>query len=342
MARVLLSRAGVRAGAAPEPFCFIHALSAACFVCVCDLFLSKPRLWLFGRFTDEPAADRPSPAAPYVPRFASCRIQPSSARLLTCTFLLPPGYLPITQEEKKEKKKKKEKEEDLLDEKLWEATAGKAQVSSWADCDTDDDDDFGGGGLAPLPADWKPEEEEHEEEEEEEESEHEEDDMVKDDDDDEEEEEEEEAAKPVPAEVPKAKAAEPERKLSKKELKKKELEDLDAVFAELGVEVQQDSNGSAPAGESKAAMKRRKKAEREAAEAAAAAPPAPEAKAEEADDDSGPIDPAEAKKRLMAKMAGKKKTSTGGAAAAAAEAKARAAKAKKKGQSKANYNQAPA
>ena len=61
-------------------------------------------------------------------------------------------------------------------------------------------------------------------------------------------------------------------------------------------------------------------------------------------EDAGPvelIDPAEAKRRLAAKMAGKKKSSGGGAAAAVAEAKARAAKAKKKGGSKANHNQQP-
>ena len=41
------------------------------------------------------------------------------------------------------------------------------------------------------------------------------------------------SAKPPPKPAP----AEPERQLSKKELKKKELEDMDAVLAELGIAV---------------------------------------------------------------------------------------------------------
>ena len=39
------------------------------------------------------------------------------------------------------------------------------------------------------------------------------------------------------AKAPVKPVAEPERQLSKKELKKKELEDMDAVLAELGIEV---------------------------------------------------------------------------------------------------------
>ena len=92
----------------------------------------------------------------------------------------PPKKQKIQEEKKEKKKSKKEKDTDLLDEKLWEATAAKQQVSSWADCDTDDDDDFGGGGLAPLPEDWANKEgekgeddDEEEDEEDEEEEEHE-------------------------------------------------------------------------------------------------------------------------------------------------------------------------
>ena len=250
-----------------------------------------------------------------------------------------------------------------MDEKLWEKATSNQNVSSWADCDTDDDNDFGGsGGLAPLPEDWKgsPKNDGTDgagdascsESDSEEEDEEEEDDMVKNDDEegDEEEEPEVEAAAPVVSKQP----AGPERQLSKKEQKQKELEELDAALAELGVDLRDDEASSAgenAGGESKAAAKRRKKAEREAAEAKAGGAKSggaeSEAKASRKDDveDSSPveiIDPAEAKRRLAAKMASKKKSSSGGAATAVAEAKARAAKAKKKGSgSKANHNQQP-
>lgn len=46
-----------------------------------------------------------------------------------------------------------------------------------------------------------------------------------------------------PAEAP-APPKESERQLSKKELKKKEIEELDAVLAELGISGQDDSRGN--------------------------------------------------------------------------------------------------
>ena len=63
--------------------------------------------------------------------------------------------------------------------------------------------------------------------------------MVKHSDGEEEEEEEEEVeeAPKAPVEAAPKAPVEQERQLSKKELKKKELEDLDAMFAEMGVEV---------------------------------------------------------------------------------------------------------
>mgnify|MGYP001195895334 FL=1 len=242
----------------------------------------------------------------------------------------------------------------MLDEKLWEHAANTAgAVSSWADCDTDDEDGgFGGGGLAPLPEDFKGLEDtagglDDVSSDESSSDEEEEDDMVKDDDD---EEEEEEEVAPREVLAPIVKAPEPEKTLSKKEQKAKELEELDAALLELGVEVGDETAAPATAGniggESKAAAKRRKKAERDAAQASGAGAGA--AKIEKiaeaaAAEHAGPvdmIDPAEAKKILAAKMGGKKKTGGGGAAAAVAEAKARAAKSKKKGGgSKANHNQ---
>ena len=61
--------------------------------------------------------------------------------------------------------------------------------------------------------------------------------MVKHSDGEEEEEVVEEEAPKAPVEAAPKAPVEQEKQLSKKELKKKELEDLDAVFAELGVEV---------------------------------------------------------------------------------------------------------
>ena len=268
----------------------------------------------------------------------------------------PPPPQKQTQEEKKERKLKAKQQAalgDLLDEKLWEHAANTAgAVSSWADCDTDDEDGgFGGGGLAPLPEDFKGLEDtagglDDVSSDESSSDEEEEDDMVKDDDD----EEEEEEVAPREVLAPIVKAPEPEKTLSKKEQKAKELEELDAALLELGVEVGDETAAPATAGnmggESKAAAKRRKKAERDAAQASGAGAGA--AKIEKiaeaaAAEHAGPvdmIDPAEAKKILAAKMGGKKKTGGGGAAAAVAEAKARAAKSKKKGGgSKANHNQ---
>ena len=67
----------------------------------------------------------------------------------------------------------------------------------------------------------------------------------------------------APAPGPKAgKAAEPDRQLSKKELKKKELDDMDAILAELGIQVAPATNGGAAgaeAGLSKTAQRKLKK-----------------------------------------------------------------------------------
>jgi hypothetical protein len=67
----------------------------------------------------------------------------------------------------------------------------------------------------------------------------------------------------APASGPKAgKVVEPDRQLSKKELKKKELDDMDAILAELGIQVAPTTNGGAAgaeAGLSKTAQRKLKK-----------------------------------------------------------------------------------
>ena len=148
-----------------------------------------------------------------------------------------------------------------------------------------------------------------------------------------------------------AAAAEAARTLSKKELKAKEMAELDSVFAEMGINVADKKEGQ---GESKNAKKKKKKKAAAASKASEGADggeqqqaEAPEAAKEPAPEEpaAAPIDPAEAKRRLMearAKAAKGKKGGGGAASAAAKEAAARNAKAaaaKKK--DKKTHNQAP-
>jgi len=79
-----------------------------------------------------------------------------------------------------------------------------------------------------------------------------------------------EAESAVVAEAAKAgKAVEQDRQLSKKELKKKELEDMDAILAELGIQIAPANNGgSGPGGAggglSKTAQRKLKKQQQQA------------------------------------------------------------------------------
>lgn len=66
---------------------------------------------------------------------------------------------------------------------------------------------------------------------------------------------------PQAAPPPRPVATEPERQLSKKELKKKEMEDLDAVLSELGL-----SPAEQAAADEKSAKKKKKKEKRKEAE----------------------------------------------------------------------------
>lgn len=277
--------------------------------------------------------------------------------------------------EKSEREKRKKDKKDTLE--LEKAIFDQPQlnVSSWADCDDEDDwaaepapsakqgemngahaeepdsdheiidleEEFGvelGGDDAHEHHEAEKEKEEEEEE------------------DDEDEEAEDKAEDQLPS-LPKRRSvpAPVERQLSKKELKKKEMDELDAVLAELGIDSgakDEDAEGS------KTSKKKKKKAR--AADGAAPKPgdeeasskngqsdPTPKAEdplasqAEEEEEESGldgdvSIDAVKAKMLLRKKSS--KKVSTGAAALAAAEAKARA---KKKGskKDKSKFNQAP-
>ncbi|GMH41347.1 hypothetical protein BSKO_09257 [Bryopsis sp. KO-2023] len=162
----------------------------------------------------------------------------------------------------------------------------------------------------------------------------------------------------VPAPLPKRKSVPVpvERQLSKKELKKKEMDELNAVLAELGI----DSGGKEEDSESKNSKKKKKKGkageavpsktngvdEKEAdvdppKAAEEEKPPTPDP--EEPEEEESGIEGEIAIDALKAKMALKKKSSKKGGSAsslAAAEAKARA---KKKGskKDKSKFNQAP-
>ena len=164
------------------------------------------------------------------------------------------------------------------------------------------------------------------------------------------EEEEEPEPSPQPQATPKPAAAslrEPERQLSKKELKKKELEDMDAVLAELGLSVpteseraEQQAAGAPEGGVSKTALKKLKKQQQAAI--AEAKPVQEEAADDELppDDDTPLVDLEEAKRRIAAARGAKPKPKLSAAQQTAiAEAKARGAK---KGSDRSNYNQTPA
>jgi len=269
---------------------------------------------------------------------------------------------------KEEKKKSKDKKKaDKAAEALEQAIFSQPSisVSNWADCDTDDDDGFHAAPLPSfeglIPADTAPDHEEEEEEEEhdsdkeaeleahgrwdevdeheeEHEDEHEEDEGAKD---------AEEEAQPVSAPPPPP-VVEPERQLSKKEMKKKEMEDLDAVLNELGLAPSTEESAEAKA--EKKRKKKEKKKQQEQLPAAGGQPPvAPEpadgAKNDSDDagagEDSTEMDPEKIKAQLAKKAAKQKSMSRPKSgkisSIAAKEAKARAAKSKKKDTS--GYNQ---
>ncbi|XP_022730750.1 FK506-binding protein 3-like [Durio zibethinus] len=266
----------------------------------------------------------------------------------------------------KSKGKKEGEKEAEKKEVFWAPSPLK--VKSWADVDEEDDDDYY-ATMAPPGSAWDT----HKEPEpilEGSESEEEGLDEV---DDDVEEEHENEAealveVQPVVNKPPKASMVtkETERQLSKKELKKKELEELDAVLAELGYTKQEtgiaqrknaESNGemekieNAPA-ESKSAKKKKKKdkSSKEVKESSQAQPKGIDAgnDAEETGETKKPEETSavDVKERLKKVVSRKKKKSSkemdAAAQGAASEAAARSAKltaAKKK--EKNHYNQQP-
>ncbi|KAL3586977.1 hypothetical protein D5086_013844 [Populus alba] len=253
----------------------------------------------------------------------------------------------------------------------------KLTAKSWADVDDEDDDDYY-ATTAPPPSVWGSSDQQQSEEKSAhvEESESEEDILDEGDDDVEEEHDHEpEAVHPEPVvkktpEVP-LPPKETERQLSKKERKKKELAELEALLADFGV-AQKDSNGQDEshdaaqekkdgetheegdkkenvAGESKNAKKKKKK-DKSAKEpqdqptnSEANNRPEEVAGAEHAEEDASAVDMKERLKRMAsAKKKKSGKEMDGGAKAAAQEAAARSARlaaAKKK--EKNHYNQQP-
>jgi hypothetical protein len=210
-------------------------------------------------------------------------------------------------------------------------------VLSWADCDTDEDDISVGTSTAGNETDAavcvKESFEEfngHNE------------DMVFDELD---EDDEDDLAVTVPIEPPCRSSKSTviqERQLSKKEMKKLELEKLEAIFAEFGVEVGvcAEAEKETDLGESKAAARRRKKAAR----VVSTSEQLSEKKTANSDDAPGKsdtvlIDPVAAKKLVAAKLTGKKKNHGLISSTAVAEAKARAGKLKRKGKTKNKQHQ---
>ena len=162
------------------------------------------------------------------------------------------------------------------------------------------------------------------------------------------EEEEEEPSSDRPADTAAAPKPTIQAQLSKKEreeLKKKELDDLDAVLSELGLEtaVKDDAAETAPSG--KAAKRKAKKKAGGSGEAPAATPE-PAAESTNGTSEDAPVGPAldadaikAAKAALLKKKASSKKSSPAAEAAAAAAAKAKAKKAA--GKDKTRFNEMP-
>lgn len=154
-----------------------------------------------------------------------------------------------------------------------------------------------------------------------------------------------------------SRGAPPERTMSKKEIKKKEMEELDAMLAELGISTE-DSGKKQVNGESSGLKRKKSRKKLSSIDAGS-----PDTKVEpvntlDTNDDTQPsadqeereesgqeeavvLDP-EVAKPLKPRIGGKKKSQKklgGGAAAAAAEARARSKKKGKKDTT--HYNQAP-
>ena len=149
---------------------------------------------------------------------------------------------------------------------------------------------------------------------------------------------EEPAVDVVPESKPKAPVT--LSKKEKQELKKKELEDLDAMLAELGVDTQATTDKTASKEESSKAAKRRAKKERKAVNGTAQVSDNTQeqsAASSDADGASGPaIDPNAVK---AAKTALKKKPAPKKVSAAQAAAKAAASKGKKKSKDTSKFNE---
>jgi hypothetical protein len=246
-----------------------------------------------------------------------------------------------------EKKKKKKKEPKLKELQSLSPMPDSGEMN-WADMAGSDDDMFG-----ESPGQWgveekKPEEEDAEEEEEEDDEEAAEDDQ-----------EDELPEEPLTLSSSKRLPVVEEKQLSKKELKRLEMEELDAALAELGM--QQDHPAAEPeaepkppiptnepaAGEGKKSRRRGGKKKNTTVEEAENTTPAgtstlnPELK--DSVNDKGALDPDAVAKLIAAKHGQKKKGGESSSQSAAAkEAAARRDRAKKdKKKNKSNYNQQP-
>lgn len=284
-----------------------------------------------------------------------------------------------TLKKKKKKPAKKEAPEAVKPEVVW--APAPLTSKSWADVEDEDDDDYF-ATTAPLRPVWETQKEDaaagHDDDKEhsalEQEIESEDDSLDDEVDPAAEDEDEHEAEDSVPSEqavqkavVPVAPPKDTDRQLSKKELKKKELEELDAVLAELGISdksnnaTQYETNGKKTTGqaadgekkedapapaESKTSKKKKAKKDKSAKEAKETQDQndvVEDAADAEPEEDGAAVDVKERIKKV-ASMKKKKSSKELDAAAkiAASEAAARRAKlaaAKKK--EKTHYNQQP-
>jgi len=260
----------------------------------------------------------------------------------------------LQDEEKKKKKKKEDKKKDD-DEPLKSLSPMANSSMNWADCaDSDEEDMFGSSpanwGDEVQPSEIPVENEEEPEEEDEEQDEP---------------EEEEDVVQITMSSHSKPAPQQDEKQLSKKELKRLEMEELDRALAEMGLDTSSSSIPAADKGESveqnpapaasedvgsKKSRKRggKKNNKSAPADAPSADPSDPtptlNPQLKSAVNDNGSLDPDAVAKLIAAKHGSKKKEagsgSTSAAAKEAAARKAKGGKSKSKADKK-NYNQQP-
>lgn len=251
-------------------------------------------------------------------------------------------FASLLDEDKKPKKKKEKKVVAKEPEPLKSLSPMPNSSMNWADCADSDEDMFGEspgnwGDMADEPLQEQEAPVQVEEADEEEEA-------------PEEEEEEEDFVEEVTIRSRAAAPVVEEKQLSKKELKRLEMEELDRALEEMGIqeetpaveaETQSKEIDAPAASEGKKSRKRGGKKKPAAAEDAPIIGSTLDPELKGAVTSNGSLDPDAVAKMLAAKHGTKKTTKSSSAAAKEAAARTERAKKDKKKSNKSNYNQQP-